>query len=215
MPATMKRPVVDGPLCEPYGLDKRLFENGGYCKHVLGDLPVFGSDIYELEENEKKIRRFEVIKQLIPRYHSNSKDQQGIIRGKFLEVRQSCLEMVDDIYCHHYFKRCYISSKPQPVCRQACEELMFKVCDREIKVVSEFNHNRLGLFHSWPYSWDLINCTNLPSRNESSHCYYPDKIRGQYKKSEHNYNMGRFKDSAALDLILRPRELYAVKRIVR
>ena len=180
----MKSSVDGGSVCMPYGLDKDLFENGGYCKHVLGNLPVFGNNVYELDENEKKIRRFEVVKHLLEGPHRDSKSKQWINRGKFFEVRQSCLKMVDDIYCHHYFKRCYISSKPQPVCREACEELMFKVCDREVKVVSEFNRDKKLFQDSWPYSWDLINCTTLPSWNESSNCYYPDKIRGQYKKSE-------------------------------
>lgn len=185
----MKRPVDDGSVCMPYGLNNDLFVNGGYCKHVLGNLPVFGSNIYELEENEKKMRRFEVLKHLLKGRHSDSKSEQWA-RAKFFEVRQSCLKMVDDIYCHHYFKRCYIWSKPQPVCREACEELMFKVCDREVKVVKEFNWDRSNLFDSWPFSWDLINCTTLPSRNESRNCYYPDKIRGQCKKKEYNYNEG-------------------------
>ena len=90
-------------------------------------------------------------------------------------VRQSCLEEVDDLYCHHYFKRCYFSFSPQPVCREACEELTFKRCDREFKTVTAYNQ----LIRESPFYWDIIDCTIMPFRNESSNCYYPDKIRGQ------------------------------------
>ena len=64
-------------------------------------------------------------------------------------------------------------------CREACEELVFRQCDREFKVALDFNRKRQQ-FPEWPFFWDVVNCTTLPFRSESSNCYYPDKIRGQF-----------------------------------
>ena len=50
----------NGPVCEPYGLDNRLFQDGGYCKDILGNRPVYGSDLNELYVNEKKMRRYQM-----------------------------------------------------------------------------------------------------------------------------------------------------------
>ena len=185
MPASRTK-RFNGPVCEPYGLDNRLFQDGGYCKDILGNRPVYGSDLSELYENEKKMRRYQMTiylfhkmeKYFLQKIRQNLTEEQKNIRKKSFWVRQSCLEEVDDIYCHHYFKRCYFSSSPQPVCREACEELTFKRCDAEFKMVIGFNQERLK-FPDWPFYWDIINCTILPFRNESSNCYYPDDIRGQ------------------------------------
>ena len=168
MPAARtKRSAGNGPLCVPYS---SLFQNGGYCKDIIDNLLVFGKNERELQGNENKLHNFAKI----------TKENKVII-SRFVDIRKSCLERVDDIYCHHYFKRCYLSSAPQTVRREACEDLMFNVCDQEIKTALEFNRNRPKLFY-WKYYWDIINCTTLPSRNESSNCYYPDKTRGQYGK---------------------------------
>ena len=185
--ATTKLSVVNGSLCEPYGL---LFSKGGYCKDIIGYLPVYGRDKNELALNERKLRRYEMTaylvqnmaKEFLRRMRQNLTDGQKGTKVSSFEVRKSCLERVDDIYCHDYFKRCYISSGPQPVCREACEELLFKFCDREYKMVLDFNRKRLQ-FPDWPFSWDIINCTTLPFRNESRNCYFPDKIRGQFRRT--------------------------------
>lgn len=158
-------------MCTPY---QSAFPDG-YCKEILGYLPVYGENQLELFENEMKMLRFRVAKKFIENSRANSTQGGG---DDSLFIRQSCLDMVDKVYCHHYFKRCYISSKPPLVCREACEELFFKVCDREFKIVERFMHSREGT--DYPYYFDMINCTTLPFRNESSNCYYPDKIRGQW-----------------------------------
>ena len=121
----------------------------------------------------------EMAKDFFQRLLWNLTDEQKRIRDQTVNVRKSCLEQVDDIYCHHYFQRCYISSIPQPLCREACEELVFRQCDREFKLALDFNRKRQQ-FPEWPFFWDVISCTTLPFRNESSNCYYPDKIRGQF-----------------------------------
>ena len=142
----------------------------GYCKDIIGYLPVYGSNQFELQLNEIRMQRYQVAKKLLEQTRGYPAED-----GAFV-VRQSCLDMVDDVYCHHYFKRCYISSSPPPICRETCEELFFNVCDREYKMVENFTNSKGGL--DFPYYFDIINCTTLPFRNESSNCYYPDKIRG-------------------------------------
>ena len=66
------------------------------------------------------------------------------------------------------------------LCREACEELIFRVCDREFKEASDFNKGRDARKGFFTYYWDIIDCTRLPFRNESNNCYYPDKVRGGY-----------------------------------
>lgn len=122
--------------------------------------------------------RYQVAKNFVEQ--SREKDGEVIINDNSYVVRQSCLDMVDDVYCHHYFKRCYISSRPPLICRETCEELFFKVCDREYKIVKEFMNSTQREAVRYPYFFDIIDCTTLPFRNESSNCYYPDKIRGQW-----------------------------------
>ena len=165
-------------MCIPYGLDDRFFQNGGYCKDILGNLPIYGQDKIEVKINEEKLRRYQDAKDFVLRIRNSSKKGQSKILDPIFEVRQSCLDSVDDIYCHHYFKRCYINSTSQVLCRDACEELLFELCDREYKMVVDFNSKQRET--TWPYAWDIINCTTFPFRNESSNCYYPDKIRGQF-----------------------------------
>ena len=170
-------------VCEPYGLDKSSFQDGGHCKDILGNRLVYGSSLFELCKGEKKMLRFEMATYLFHKIQQNLTEEQKIIKDKFFWVRQSCLEEIDDIYCHHYFKRCYLSSSPQPVCREACEELTFKRCDREFTEVTAYNQKtRDSVFY-----WDIIDCTIMPFRNESSNCYYPDKIRGQFTKRKNGF----------------------------
>lgn len=156
--------VQQDPLrkCSPYQ-DK--FPDG-YCKDIIGYLPVYGN-YQDLNKSENEMRRFQTVKNLVLQTRPQPW-QRGI---PF--VRQSCLDMVDDVYCHHYFKRCYISSRLQVVCRETCEELLFKFCDREYKNLQDFARMVPSFF------MDVINCSTLPFRNKSPNCYYPDKIRGQ------------------------------------
>ncbi|KAL9976276.1 hypothetical protein ACROYT_G013559 [Oculina patagonica] len=146
-------------VCTPY----QVAFPKGYCKDIIGYLPVYGTHQFELHLNEIKLLLFQ---KFLERSRANSTEEgwQIITNDKSFAVRQSCLDMVDDVYCHHYFKRCYISSRPQVICREACEELFFQVCDREHEMVKTLN-------------FDIIDCTTLPFRNQSSNCYYPDKIR--------------------------------------
>lgn len=179
MPAnsTKRSAVHSNPgLCLPYQV---IFPDG-YCKHILGYQPIYGTDSNELQENEMKMLRYQIAKNFVE--SSRGKNGKGVINDDSYVVRQSCLNMVDDVYCHHYFKRCYISSRPPSICRETCEKLFFKVCDREFGIVEDFtnsrqNHSRLN----YPYFFDIINCTALPFRNESSDCYYPDQIRGKWR----------------------------------
>ena len=122
-------------ICRPYG---RIFQTGGYCKSVLDNLPVYGKDLSELYVKERKLPLYQVAKDFL--YSS-------------FEVRQSCLKAVDDIYCHHYFKGCYLSSSPHILCREECQDLFFRLCNRQFKLFSDFYN---------PFFWDIINCTTLP-----------------------------------------------------
>ncbi|XP_068700438.1 uncharacterized protein [Montipora foliosa] len=151
---------ANGNVCEAYDV---LFPDG-YCEHILGNSPVFGKTKEDLWNNEKKMRRYDLLKVYLK-------------ISRQIDVRESCLAAVDDIYCHNYFPRCYISSSPQPVCREACEEKFLNVCDQELKVAKTFNRENLVL--AWPYYWDIINCATLPFRNQTSNCYYPDVIQEQ------------------------------------
>ena len=155
-----KKPEV----CTPYQV---AFPNG-YCKNIIGYQPIYGTNQPELQHNEDRMTHFN---NFLESSGWNS-TKEGIlikVKDKSFIVRQSCLDMVDDVYCHHYFKRCYMSSKPPLICRETCEELFSNVCYWEYKVVKFINSK----------SWDIINCTTLPFRNASPSCFYPDKIRGQ------------------------------------
>ncbi|XP_044175659.1 uncharacterized protein LOC114960826 isoform X2 [Acropora millepora] len=174
-----KRSVGNEAVCQPYD----QVSPQGYCKHILGNLPVFGTK-QQLQDNEQKMRRYELLKTYFKSLPNSSPYNY--------KLRQSCVLVVDDIYCHNYFKRCYISSAPQPVCRDFCEDTFLKVCDREIKIAEEFN-KRKDLF-LLRYYWEIINCTTLPYRNETSNCYYPDVIQEKLnvlKSEECFYGNGR------------------------
>ena len=168
-PGVTKRSVGHKAVCRPY----EQVHPQGYCKHILGNLPVFGTK-QELHENELKMKRYDLNKAY---FKSPPKGKPGPFTAT---LRQSCELVVDEIYCHYYFKRCYISSAPQPVCREFCEDTFLKVCDQEIKVVEEFNRRRNEFSVDYIYFWDVINCTNLPYRNQTGNCYYADVIQGWY-----------------------------------
>ncbi|XP_068721502.1 uncharacterized protein [Montipora capricornis] len=147
---------ANGIVCKAYDV---LFPDG-YCKQILGNSPVFGK-MEDLRNNHEIMRSFNDLKSTLQ---------------QLFEVRESCLAAVDDMYCHNYFPRCYISSSPQPVCREACEEKFLKVCDQEIKAVKDFNRK---MPFSLRLDFEIINCTTLPYRNPTGNCYYPDVIQEQ------------------------------------
>lgn len=146
------RSFTDISSCIPYGINTSLFKNGGYCKRVIGNVAVNGTP--ELEDNEEKLRHYE----------TNIQSLFGLVNPP-----QSCTEKIDDIYCHHYFKRCFIDSPVQTVCREACETFL-SVC----KYLLAFARYLSGL----NFNVHVMDCTVLPSRKESSICYDPDTIRG-------------------------------------
>ena len=149
--------------CTPY---QALFPNG-YCKDIIGFQQIYGRNRNELQHNEEKMLQFR--KFLLKGSHGNLTDGvQIIIYGIPFVLRQNCLDMVNNVYCHHYFKRCYIASRPQLICKETCKELFFKVCG--------LNYKMMALLRS---KFDLIDCSTLPFRNKSSSCYYPNKTRGQ------------------------------------
>ena len=160
------------PKCIPYGT------SDSYCGHIIGNLYVNVSEV-ERKINEHKMKTYQLLKEYV--LQTPGKFIAGM-NISFVAPRRKCLEQIDDIYCHHYFKRCFIDSRrPQMLCREACEELLFQICDREFKEASDFNKGRN--FHKsfrFGYYWDIIDCTRLPFRNESNNCYYPDKVRGGY-----------------------------------
>ena len=162
-----KRSVRNEADCQPYD----QVSPQGYCKHILGNLPVFVTK-QQLQDNEIKMKRYDLMKM-----YFKSENKPGHFTGK---LRQSCELVVNDIYCHYYFKRCYISSARQPVCREFCEDTFLKVCDQEIKFAEEFNRRSKLLEHYTLGYWDIIDCTTLPYRNQTSNCYYADVIQGWY-----------------------------------
>ena len=146
------RSFTDISSCIPYGINTSLFENGGYCKLIIGNVAVNGTP--ELEDNEEKLRHYE----------TNIQSGFG-----FVNPPQSCTEKIDDIYCHHYFKRCFIDSPVQTVCREACETFR-SVCKKLLAFAPFLRALKINVH--------VIDCTVLPSRDESSICYDPDTIRG-------------------------------------
>ena len=168
LPARTERSVVDGSMCEPYAISPRT-----YCNPVLGNAFVFRGQ-KDLERLEKNLLRFEMIKDAIPMLVASVRDKRLMSRHN---TYQRCLEMADDLYCHHYFQRCFMSSDPQPVCREACLLFKTEVCVHQVKILVEFNLKR-HLYPQFNYGWDIIDCTTLPFQNESWNCYYPDKVRG-------------------------------------
>lgn len=147
------RSFTDISSCIPYGINKSIFKNGGYCERIIGNVAVNRTP--ELEANEEHFNRYE----------GNFKRYFWITSG-----HQSCKETIDDVYCHHYFKRWFIDSPVQIVCREACEKFRL-VCKTLLELASFFPALNWINAH-------VIDCTVLPSRDESSICYDPDRIRG-------------------------------------
>lgn len=146
--------------CILYGINESIFENGGYCKRIIGHRPVNGTMI-QLQRKEQKLRELET-------FINRAKESIGF--WKMFWPKQSCLDQIDKIFCHHYFQRCYTDSTVQQVCREACEELKSKYCNRELIKLKRFLPKNL--------SSEIIDCTDLPSLKESSICYHPDKTQG-------------------------------------
>ena len=148
-------------VCQAYDL---LFHDG-HCKHILGNSPVFGKTMEDLQNNEKKMSMFGLLELLKPL--------------KISIISKRCLAAVEDIYCHYYFPRCYNSSSVQPICREACERkflLKEHVCDQLIKAWKTLNRETLEHAFTLLRPSNLVyilNCTTLPSRNQTRNCYYP------------------------------------------
>lgn len=149
---------------------------------------VYGSP-YQLNENEKKLFRYQTAKSLfkMTAHLQPINGTDNIIvyppsGANPVIMSRTCLKLVDYIYCHWYFPQYRISSAHQSVCREECERIYSHVCKEEFHVVEEFNKLEKP---DYPYSWDIINCTQLPWRNASrtekveSGCYYYDNVRGK------------------------------------
>ena len=176
--STAKRISKNEPICISY----RLFDikvtkeqkHRSYCKYILGNQPV--NETPRDMEHDKDMWRYQYAKQygwifLFPHFAFT----KGITFKKPSEVNQ-CFKKIDDIYCHYYYRRCYIDSKPQPICREACEELEFTYCSRVFKealLMNKKTNKKILTFH-----WVIINCTAVPFRNETTNCYYPDHDKG-------------------------------------
>ena len=161
----------------------------GHCKRVLGNTMVYGTpDV--LDENNQKLRRYEIafgfLKMTGGLTPLNGTDNV-IFRPPngappAVVVKKTCLDLVDYMYCHSYYPQCRISSKHQSVCKEACETFNYDICKKEMELLNKFNV--LAWQGNYGYSWDIIDCTDLPSQNQSytgqsePDCYYPSKIRG-------------------------------------
>lgn len=160
-------------MCIPY---QAKFPNGA-CKDIIGYQPVYGININKLKSNERGQSRYQLVKTLTMQQQVYSSGNNAL--DDFFTSRERCLKMDADVSCHQSFKRCYISSSPQLICREICEDLTFNVCKREYKIIEDFVKSQQG--SSYPYTFETTDCSTLPFRNESPNCYYPDEIRGQWK----------------------------------
>lgn len=145
----------------------------------MGYQPVYGININQLNGNEYGQTSYQLVKELVKQEIVNSSGN-NTVDGLFTE-QERCRKMDTDVFCHESFKRCYISSSPQLLCREICEDLEFNVCKREYKRMKEFTVQVHRSSSGYPYTFIMRNCKTLPFRNESPNCYYPDEIRGQYK----------------------------------
>lgn len=64
---------------------------------------------------------------------------------------------------------------------EACEELEFKHCKQEFREALKMNFERRDR-KIYQYHWDIIDCTTLPYRNETTNCYYPNHDQGGQRK---------------------------------
>ncbi|KAL9976280.1 hypothetical protein ACROYT_G013563 [Oculina patagonica] len=163
LPATRERTLG---VCIPY---QAKFPKGS-CKDILGYQPVYAINQKVLEMIDSAHSRYQVIKTFIRVTSSRNNATDN-----FYADRERCLEKENDMTCHNYFKRCYISSSPQLLCREACEDLIFNVCKREAKILADFveQRRRSGSFDGF----GAMNCSKMPFRNVSTNCYYPDEMR--------------------------------------
>ena len=138
----------------------------------MGYQPVYEETLKELEKSERAYSSSESLVKFIMEKQGNSSGHND----SFIAARERCLERENDMSCHNFFKRCYISFRPQSLCREACEDLIFNVCKLEARIFAEFLER---MRHSgFRYPFKVMNCTAMKFRNESPNCYYPDKMRG-------------------------------------
>lgn len=177
IPMSLSRMNEDEPICISYGVfniaARRTRKQDSYCNDIIGNQPIIATpkDMFYYDDSMWRWQYQAV---------SYRRASLGISEGKksdrSSEIDQ-CFKQIDDIYCHYYYKRCYIDSKPQPICREACEELEFKHCKREFREALKMNFERRDR-RIYQYHWDIINCTTLPYRNETTNCYYPNHDQG-------------------------------------
>ena len=177
---SLPRTDVDYPICISYGVfniaARRTHKQGGYCNNIIGNQPIIATlkDMFHYDNNMWRWQ-----------YQAVSYRRAWLIsEGKKSDRRSEidqCFKQIDDIYCHYYYKRCYIDSKPQPICREACEELEFKHCKLEFREALKMNFERRN-WRIYQYHWVIINCTTLPYRNETTNCYYPNHDQGGWRK---------------------------------
>ena len=92
-----------------------------------------------------------------------------------LKVRKECLRIIRTVYCRHYFPVCDRTGremKEQKLCKATCDYFK-KKCDNEVEAAEQLNR-KSSLFGTWPYFWEIINCTTFQTREggTSPECWY-------------------------------------------
>lgn len=178
IPMSLSRMNEDEPICISYGVfniaARRTRKQGGYCNDIIGNQPIIATpkDMFYYDASMWRWQ-YQAVSY---RSWASLDISEGKKSDRLSEIDQ-CFKQIDDIYCHYYYKRCYIDSKPQPICREACEDLQFKHCKREFREALKMNFERRDR-RIYQYHWDIINCTTLPYRNETTNCYYPNHDQG-------------------------------------
>ena len=142
----------------------------------MGYQPVYAKSLQALERRENRHSNYQSIKTIISQKQGNPSPNNA--KGKLFPARKRCLKKENDTTCHNFFQRCYISFRPQSLCREACEDLIFNVCKREARLLASLI--KWSIFTR--YGFRVMNCTEMPFRNESPNCYYPDEMRGQWRR---------------------------------
>lgn len=177
IPMSLSRMNEDEAICISYGVfniaARRARKQGSYCNDIIGNQPIIATtkDMFYYDDS---MWRWQY--QAVSYRRASLHISEGKKSDRLSEIDQ-CFKQIDDIYCHYYYKCCYIDSKPQPICREACEELEFKHCKREFREALKMNFERRDR-RIYQYHWDIINCTTLPYRNETTNCYYPNHDQG-------------------------------------
>ena len=132
------------------------------CASMIGKRLIYGSLSIQERKEKLLINGFEMAKAF-----KLSRD----------DISGNRLQILERVYCNHYFKRCDNASSrilPVPVCREACEVMVQQRCKEEYRMAHQMNKGVPG------WTFDLINCTTLPRRNGGTipECYYPREVEG-------------------------------------